>query len=113
MNQETFDKDIEIIIIDDASTDKSDKVIKYFKRNYVCDLKYIKLKKNRGPGYCSNLAVENLKREFFIRVDSDDYLGKLAIDNMSNILINNPDFAYIYCDLIKINEEGERIALKT
>lgn len=111
MNQETFDKDIEIIVIDDASTDNSDRIIKYFKRNYICDLKYIKIKKNRGPGYCSNLAVRKSKGEFFIRVDSDDYLGKFAIDNMANILINNPKFAYIYCDLIKINEEGQRIKL--
>ena len=35
----------------------SDLTINYFKNNYVIDLKYIKLKKNMGPGYCSYLAV--------------------------------------------------------
>ena len=111
INQEYFDKEIEILVIDDGSTDKSDKIIQYFKKNYTCDLKFLKLKKNHGPGYCSKLAIEKSKGEFFIRVDSDDYLGKLAIENMSNILINNPNFAYVYSDLIKINEEGQKIKL--
>jgi glycosyltransferase involved in cell wall biosynthesis len=106
LNQEFFDKEVEIIVIDDASTDKSDSVIRYFKKNYICDLKYFKLKKNKGPGYCSKLAVQKSKGDFFIRVDSDDYIGRLAIENMSDILINNPDISYVYGDLIKINHRG-------
>lgn len=108
MNQEVFDKDLEILIVDDKSTDNSRKIINYFKKNYTIDLKTIILNKNYGPGYCSNLAVKKAKGDYFIRVDSDDYLGRLAIENMANILINNKEFAYVYCDLIKINEIGFR-----
>ena len=111
INQDYFGKEIEILIIDDASTDKSDKIIEYFKKNYNCDLKYLKLKKNRGAGYCSKLAVEKSKGDFFIRVDSDDYIAKLAIETMSSILINNPDLAYVYSDLTKINTEGQKIEI--
>ena len=49
-DQEINGKEIEILVIDDASTDSSDLTINYFKNNYVIDLKYIKLKKNMGPG---------------------------------------------------------------
>ena len=41
--------------------------------------------------------VKNVKGEFFIRVDSDDYISKFAAV-MSNILIENPQLAYVYCD---------------
>jgi len=111
INQEYFNKEIEILIIDDASTDNSEKVIKYFKKNYLCDLNYIKLNKNYGPGYCSNLAVKKSKGEFFIRVDSDDYIGRLAVESMSNILINNSSIAYTYGDLVKINNKGAKIEI--
>ena len=111
INQEYFGKDVEILIVDDGSTDNSDKVIEYFKKNYNCDLRYLKLKKNHGAGYCSKLAVEKSKGDFFIRVDSDDYIAKLAIETMSNILINNPNLAYVYSDLTKINTEGQKIEI--
>jgi glycosyltransferase involved in cell wall biosynthesis len=89
MSQEIMDKDIEILIVDDGSSDNSISIINYFKDNYLCDIKIFKLKKNMGPGYCSNLAVKKSKGDYIIRVDSDDYISKLAIEVMSNILIHN------------------------
>lgn len=109
INQNYHNKEIEIIIIDDGSSDQSEKIIKYFKKNYSCDIRFYKLKKNKGPGYCSKLAVEKAKGEFFIRVDSDDYLSQFAIENMSNILIHNLNFAYVFGDIIKINYKGEKV----
>ena len=89
LNQEFFDKEVEIIVIDDASTDKSDSVIRYFKKNYICDLKYFKLKKNKGPGYCSKLAVQKSKGDFFIRVDSDDWVHEDFLNILSTFLCLN------------------------
>ena len=109
LNQSCDNKEIEILVIDDASTDKSEKIIKYFKKNYACNLKYYKLKKNMGPGYCSKIAVNKSKGDFFIRVDSDDYIGSLAIETFANVLINNSKFAYVYGDLVKIDNKGHKI----
>lgn len=111
MSQEIMDKDIEILIVDDGSSDNSISMINYFKDNYLCDIKIFKLKKNMGPGYCSNLAVKKSKGDYIIRVDSDDYISKLAIEVMSNILIHNDNIAYVYGDLIRIDEAGRVLNL--
>ena len=111
LNQEIIGKNIEILVVDDASTDESNTTIEYFKKNYLFDLIHIKLKKNMGAGYCSNLAVKKSRGEFVIRVDSDDYIGKLAIETMSNLLINNDEISYVYGDILKIDKKGRRLDL--
>lgn len=93
---------IEIIVIDDCSTDKSISFLK----NYKNQIRVFKNKINMGVGYSSNLAVKKARGRFFIRVDSDDYLGRLATEIMSNILIENKEYSYVYCDHIRIDKNG-------
>ena len=100
----TYNQKIEVIVIDDKSTDDS----MNFLMNYKKQIRIFKNKKNMGVGYGSNLAVKKAKGKFFIRVDSDDYLGRLATEIMSNILIENKKFAYVYCDHIRIDKDGFR-----
>ena len=102
-DQILFNKKKEIIFLDDGSTDDSIKLIKSMK---IKDLKIIRNKKNMGIGYSANKAVKNAKGEFFIRVDSDDYISKFACEAMSNILIENPQLAYVYCDHFRVNANG-------
>lgn len=95
----------EVIVIDDNSTDDSMKYLKSNKliKNYI---RVFKNKKNMGPGYCSRLAVIKSRGKFFMRVDSDDYLNRFAIDIMTNILKNNQEYGYVYCDHYKSDEFG-------
>ena len=61
LDQVLSNKSIEVIVIDDASTDESLKYLKGFE-------KYIKIyrnKKNMGAGYSSKLAVKKSKRKIF------------------------------------------------
>lgn len=111
ISQQIIDKDIEILIVDDGSSDNSISIMNYFKDNYLSDIKIYKLKKNMGPGYCSNLAVKKSKGDYIIRVDSDDYISKIAIEIMSNILIHNDNLAYVYGDLIRVDDVGRLINL--
>lgn len=100
----TNNQKIEVIVIDDNSNDNSIN----FLRNYKDKIRVFKNKKNMGIGYSSNKAVKKARGRFFIRVDSDDYLGRLALENMSNILIENKEYAYVYCDHIRIDKNGFR-----
>lgn len=95
----------EVIVIDDNSTDDS---MKYLKSNKLIKnhIRVFKNKKNMGPGYCSRLAVTKSRGKFFMRVDSDDYLNRFAIDIMTNILKNNQEYGYVYCDHYKSDEFG-------
>ena len=89
-------------MIDDCSTDNSLEFLK----NYRDKIRLYKNKKNLGVGYCSNLAVKKAKGRFFIRVDSDDYLGRLATEIMSNILRENKKISFVYCDHIRVDRNG-------
>ena len=98
-------KNHEVIVIDDNSTDRSMDYISGHKhlRDY---LRVFRNKVNKGPGYCSNLAIRKAKGKYFMRVDSDDFLSRSAIDIMTEILNNNPSFGYVYCDHIRTDEYG-------
>lgn len=76
-------KNIEIIIVDDGSTDKSNKMIDKYKK---ID-KRIKVyhKKNGGLSDARNYGLEKATGEYIGFVDSDDYIE----NNMYEILYNN------------------------
>lgn len=65
-------KDIEIILINDGSTDKSEKIIKSYNDKRI---KYIS-KKNEGIGKTRNRGIKEATGEFIAFVDSDDYLNE-------------------------------------
>ena len=58
LEQVTINKKVEIIVIDDNSKDDSLRFLSQFKK-YI---RIIKNTKNKGVGYCSNLAVKKSKR---------------------------------------------------
>lgn len=86
-------EEIEIIIINDGSTDDSEKIIKSFKDKRIV---YIS-KKNEGIGKTRNLGIEKAKGEFLAFVDSDDYLSIDFCEKMYNKAIKDN------CDLVICN----------
>ena len=102
-DQILFNKQFEILVIDDGSVDKSLKKIKSLNLN---NLRVIKNKKNMGIGFSSNVALKRSRGKYFMRVDSDDFLNKHALNDMSKILDNNKDIAMVYGDHYKVDENG-------
>lgn len=102
VDQIVFNKKFEIIFVDDGSTDNSYKIAQKFLSN----IRVYKLKKNMGISYASNFALSKSKGEFFIRVDSDDFINKNTINYLHDIMINNKDLAFTYCDHYKVDEFG-------
>ena len=65
-------KDYEIIIVNDGSTDNSEKIIKKYQKKYK--IKYYK-KENTGISDTRNYAIEKVKTKYFLFVDADDYIS--------------------------------------
>ena len=63
--------DIEVIVVDDASTDNTVKILKEYKG---LNLKIIQLTKNGGPGRARNYGLDVMQGEWFTFLDSDDCL---------------------------------------
>lgn len=73
-------KGVEIILVDDGSTDNSDKIIRqHLEKNE--SIIYVK-QKNRGPGQARNVGIELATGEFISFVDSDDVLPVNSLETM-------------------------------
>lgn len=66
-------KEIEIIIINDASTDSSLQIIKSYVKN-DSRIKLINFNENKGNGYGRNEGIRSATGEFILFLDSDDWL---------------------------------------
>ena len=71
----------EWLIVDDGSTDDTKKVIDGFIEQNKIDVRYIH-KNNGGKHTAVNVGMQNAKREYFMCVDSDDFLTDDAIETL-------------------------------
>ena len=78
-------KDIEIILINDCSTDDSLTIINKFKDEYPEKITAISLKENRGPGGARNAGIEIANGDFLGFVDSDDDVSAEMFEELYKI----------------------------
>jgi len=86
-------KNIEIIIIDDKSTDNSINIIKSFENEKI---KIFENKENSGTYYSRNKGILLSKGGYILIIDGDDYIDHTYIENMVNGLKNSGDNIWGY-----------------
>ncbi|KYP15965.1 glycosyltransferase family 2 protein [Flavihumibacter sp. CACIAM 22H1] len=84
--QQTY-SDLELVIVNDGSTDKTDAIIKSFTDKRI---KYYNLGKNYGRGYARNFAVSNCSGNYIAVCDADDINLPERIEKQVNFLEKNP-----------------------
>ena len=95
-------KNIEILIINDGSTDNSQKIIDEFTSKYDNIISY--QKENGGVSSSRNLGLKHAKGEYILFVDGDDIIKTDMIHNMVNTIEqDNTDlvccgYYYLYTD---------------
>lgn len=78
---EQTEKDLEIIVIDDASTDHSLEIINAYTKKYA-NIKVYKNEVNKGVGYSRNLGIALATGEYITFVDSDDYVNPTMYEEL-------------------------------
>lgn len=98
---------IEIIVIDDCSTDDSWVVINSF------GLKVKKFRNKRNLGYPGNMnrCVELAKGDYIIFLNSDDILEKNAVKKQLEVMAKNPGVGVVHGAALKIDACGRRIGV--
>lgn len=88
-------KDIEIIAVDDGSTDRSGQIVDQYAAQYpsivVCH------KKNGGLSDARNYGMKFASGEFISFVDSDDYIDKTMLEKMYQKAMNH-QLDIVVCD---------------
>lgn len=109
LNQ-TF-SDFEFIIVDDASTDNSWKIIKSYakKDNRIIP---IKNKINLGVSLTSNIAISQSKGKYIARMDSDDISTLDRLQKQVDFLKNNSNTVLVGGQCTIINESNQIIGEK-
>ena len=95
-----------IIFIDDKSTDNSLKIASKFLNKFK-NVKIIKNRKNLGLTKSCNKAIKACKTEYFIRVDSDDYISKDFINSFEKIIFKKK-YDLISCKRIEFNNNNKK-----
>ena len=85
---------VEVILIDDCSTDNSIEMIKPYENK----IRLFRTEKNLGIGGASNLGLEKATAQFVIRVDADDYVNQDMSHIMKTYLEANHDAFCVSCD---------------
>ena len=78
---QSCDATIEIIVVDDGSTDDTPTILSKFKKKYPDTLKII-TQPRRGQSVARNKAIEKASGESFIFVDADDTLLPGAVETL-------------------------------
>ena len=85
-------KELELLIIDDASSDESLKIINKYKNKYKF-IKVFKNEKNKGLTYSLNKLIKDSEGEYIARQDSDDEsMPNRIMEQITEVEKHNLDF---------------------
>ena len=98
-------KNLEIILVDDGSTDQSPEICE----NYAMKDSRIKVvhKKNGGLGPARNTGLENASGEYISFIDSDDWIKENMIEELLNCALTNHVKMVFSSYTVIVSMEGE------
>jgi glycosyltransferase involved in cell wall biosynthesis len=102
-------KPIEIIVVDDASSDKSANIIKGFCRPRP-EIKFIEIKSNLGNCKAFNKGLAVAKGEFIIDLATDDILLETRVEKgVKALLEHGEEYGVHFSDAECVDKDGNRL----
>lgn len=95
----------ELIIVDDASTDRPEEVIK--PRLKDRRIQYIRLEKNHGYSFAKNEGIIKSKGKFIAMIDADDRLTPNSIEGRYNLLVHSPNRLWCHANALLLGDNGK------
>jgi glycosyltransferase involved in cell wall biosynthesis len=96
--------DFELLIVDDCSTDNTEKVVEEFRPRFR-DFRYLK-KPNGGPADSRNYGVQKAQGTHVAILDADDVWSPRYLETVRDKFESNPQTEVAFCDGVRINGNG-------
>jgi glycosyltransferase involved in cell wall biosynthesis len=94
-------KNLEIVIVDDGSTDNTCEIIRSYKDRRI---KYFRHEKNRGLSHALNTGFAKTTGKYLTWTSDDNYYAKEAIERMVSFL-RERNCSFVYCDYYMFEED--------
>lgn len=94
---------LELIIINDGSFDKTEEIIKSYASTKI---KYFKNEKNMGLARSLNIGFKNASGEYLTWASDDNYYSPEAIETMARALEENHKTSFVYSNFFQVDEAG-------
>lgn len=105
-------RNIELIIVDDGSTDNTSEILRGYKSRYPKHIRLITLKKNIGDSQAANIGFQVRRGEFIARMDADDISHPERLIKQVEYMLKHPEIIMLGTQAEIINENGEKIGEK-
>lgn len=103
-------KNVQIILIDDCSNDRTFEIAKDYCRRYP-KIKLLRNNFNLGLIKTLNIAIDVVEGEFTLVLGNDDILNEIHLEKMVTALKSNEKNVFAYCESILIDEKGQELGL--
>lgn len=104
-------KNLEVILVDDGSTDQSVNVVENIISNSNLDMQLF-VKENEGPSKTRNFGVTKAKGKFIVFIDSDDKIHPTYIEKAFHIINASSKYCLVYSDVELFGAETGKWKLK-
>jgi len=96
-------QDLEVLVVDDASTDDTEEVVRAFKDSRV---HYLRHDSNRGPSASRNSGIRASRGRYVAFLDSDDEWVPEKLERQLSAFASNPPHGLVYCGWSWVRSDG-------
>lgn len=100
-------KNIEIILVDDGSSDQSKFVCQALEKKYK-KVAFYSFKKNKGQGIALNYAIKRAKGKYICRLNQDDTMLRNRIQTQVKYLNLHPDVVALGSSITLVDENNKK-----